>query len=156
MHVKPQEAHHISVLAGQGEIKRLKSAVQELAARENVSTADLLISCKDDFQQTAAHIAAKSGQSKSIEALAELLDTPDKRSAYFNMANRFSGDRPVHTAMRHGYLDAFKALVENGADPTVKNRFGDRVVDYPADHYEQDEVHKVVDEYKDKLDLMTA
>ncbi|KAK0716835.1 hypothetical protein B0T26DRAFT_707430 [Lasiosphaeria miniovina] len=105
------------------------------------------MACKDDFQQTAAHIAAKSGQTRSIDALAELCGTPAHRQEYFNMANRFTGDRPVHTAMRHGYLDVLKALVRHGADPTVKNRYGDRVVDYPGD-YEAEEVQKVVDDYE--------
>ncbi|KAK4161239.1 hypothetical protein QBC43DRAFT_268925 [Cladorrhinum sp. PSN259] len=151
MHIKPQEAHHIAVLAGQGETAKLKAAVKDLAERESTSPGDVLIACKDDFQQTAAHIAAKSGQTKSILALAEILATDDNKTTYFNMANRFTGDRPVHTAMRRGYLDTLKALVSNGADPTVKNRFGDMVVDYPGD-YEPEEVQRVVEEYKDRMD----
>jgi len=73
----------------------------------------------------------------------------EQKVVFFNMANRFSGDRPVHTAMRHGYLDVFKALVNNGADPTVKNRFGDVVTDYPGD-YEQEEVQAIIDKYNMK------
>jgi ankyrin repeat protein len=65
------------------------------------------------------------------------------------MANRFSGDRPVHTAMRHGHLGVLKVLIANGADPTVKNHFGDKVGDYLGD-FEPDEVHKLVDEYNSK------
>jgi hypothetical protein len=64
MHITTSEAHHISVLAGQGEIIKLRAAVKSLAAREEASTAEVLIACKDDFQQTAAHIAAKAGQSR--------------------------------------------------------------------------------------------
>ncbi|KAK3330739.1 hypothetical protein B0H66DRAFT_73460 [Apodospora peruviana] len=146
MNIKPQESHHISVLAGQGEVRKLSAAVKTLAQRENASPADVLISCKDDFQQTAAHIAAKSGQTASIEKLAELLATEENKKVYFNMENRFSRDRPVHTAMRHGYLDVLKALVRHGADPTVKNRFGDSITDYPGD-YEPEEVQKILDEY---------
>lgn len=63
------------------------------------------------------------------------------------MPNRFSGDRPVHTAMRHGYLEVLKVLVRHGADPTLPNRFGDKVMDYPGDHYEQDEVRSIVEGY---------
>ncbi len=62
------------------------------------------------------------------------------------MANRFSGDCPVHSAMRHGFLGAFKALVANGADPTAKNRFGDLVVDYLGD-FGQEEVLQIVEEH---------
>ncbi|KAK3694171.1 hypothetical protein B0T22DRAFT_437273 [Podospora appendiculata] len=147
MNITPQEAHHVSVLAGQGETAKLAVHVKHLAQRERASTADVVIACKDDFQQTAAHIAAKSGQRVSIEKLAELLESDEKRAIYFNMANRFSGDRPVHTAMRHGYLHVFQALVRHGADPTAENRFGDSVMDYPGDH-DQAEVQKVIDEYK--------
>ncbi|KXX75833.1 Ankyrin repeat domain-containing protein 27 [Madurella mycetomatis] len=150
MHITAQELHHISVLAGQGEIIKLRAAVKNLAERENTSTAEVLLACKDDFHQTAAHIAAKSGQTRSIQTLAELLDAEENKETYFNIANRFSGDRPVHTAMRHGFLDVFKALVTNGADPTVKNRFGDTVVDYPGD-FEPEEVEQVLDEYRDRM-----
>jgi hypothetical protein len=85
----------------------------------------------------------------SIEALAELVGDEKKKAVFFNMANRFTGDRPVHTAMRHGYFDVFKALVRHGADPTVKNRFGDVVTDYPGD-YEPEEVQAIVDEYSQR------
>ncbi|KAK4197809.1 hypothetical protein QBC40DRAFT_180069 [Triangularia verruculosa] len=155
MHISPQEAHHVAVLAGQGECAKLTAAVKALARREHESPANILIACKDDFQQTAAHIAAKSGQSKSIDTLADLLDDDEKRAAYFNMANRFSGDRPIHTAMRHGYLDAFKALVTHGADPTMKNRFGDIVEDYPGD-FDPEEVSQVVEDYRTRMDKLKA
>lgn len=78
------------------------------------------------------------------------MGSEEKKTIYFNMANRFTGDRPVHTAMRHGYLDVFKSLVRHGADPTITNRFGDRVVDYPGD-YELEEVQAIVDEYTFKI-----
>lgn len=61
----------------------------------------------------------------------------------------------MHTAMRHGFLDVFKALVTNGADPTVKNRFGDTVVDYPGD-FEPEEVEQVLDEYRDRMSARTS
>ncbi|KAM7195926.1 hypothetical protein V8F20_007291 [Naviculisporaceae sp. PSN 640] len=150
MKISPQESHHVSVLAGQGELTKLASTVDALARRENESPADVLICCKDDFHQTAAHIAAKSGQVRSIEKLAELLASDEKRAIYFNMGNRFSGDRPVHTAMRHGFIDVFKALVRHGADPTIKNRFGDCVFDYLGD-YEPEEVQAVVDSYTSRV-----
>jgi len=50
----------------------------------------------------------------------------------------------VHTAMRHGYLEVLKVLVRHGADPTLPNRFGDKVMDYPGD-YEQEEVRRIVE-----------
>ena len=167
MHITQQESHDVSVLAGQGELVKLRKAVHSLAERESASPADILIACKDDFQQTAAHMAAKGGQVRmfsailsdmtcrshrqgSIETLAELLGNEDKKVEYFNMANRFTGDRPAHTAMRNGYLDVFKTLVRHGADPTVKNRFGDAVTDYPGD-YSPEEVQAVIDEYNERI-----
>lgn len=80
MHISPQESHHVSVLAGQGEVIKLVATVNALAQREKESPADVLIFCKDDFQQTAAHIAAKSGQvGMSITTLAPTspLSPPD-------------------------------------------------------------------------------
>ncbi|KAK1780619.1 hypothetical protein QBC45DRAFT_98467 [Copromyces sp. CBS 386.78] len=147
MFITPQEAHSISVRAGQGDLAGLAAVVKSLARRENVTEAEVLISCKDDFQRTAAHIAAQLGQRSSIEALAVLLGSQENKTTYFNMANRFTGDRPVHTAMRFGYLDVLRALVAHGADPTAKNRFGDSVLDYPGD-YEMDEAKSIVDEYR--------
>jgi ankyrin repeat protein len=170
MRISQQEAHHVSVLAGQGDVAKLRATVLALAEREGAAPADVLIACKDDFQQTPAHIAAKSGQSRrhltvrsclawpcssclaknetgSIEALAGLLSEKDKKAEFFNMTNRFSGDRPVHTALRHGYLDVFRALVKHGADPTAENRFRDKVTDYEGD-FEKDEVQRVVDEWR--------
>lgn len=83
----------------------------------------------------------------SIEALAELLENAENKEAYFNTANRFTGDRPVHTAMRHGFLGVLEVLVAHGADPTATNSFGDRVVDYLGD-FEPEQVQRVVDEYE--------
>jgi hypothetical protein len=170
MPIAEHESHQIAVYAGQGETTKLASAVKDLARREGTSTAEILIGCKDDFHQNAAHIAAKAAQTRneamavdtilviimlirpagSIETLAELLGSGGNKAIYFNMANRFSGDRPVHTAMRHGHMGVLKVLVANGADPTVKNRFGDMIVDYLGD-FEPEEVHKLVDEYNSKI-----
>ncbi|KAK3938074.1 hypothetical protein QBC46DRAFT_318418 [Diplogelasinospora grovesii] len=146
MRITEEESHTISVLAGQGDIKKIRTVVETLAQREDAMPADVLMACKDDFQQTAAHIAAKSGQARSIETLADLLHDNEKKAQYFNAANRFSGDRPVHTAMRHGFVDVFKTLVRHGADPTAKNRFGDTAVDYPGD-FDPSEVHRIMSEY---------
>ncbi len=85
----------------------------------------------------------------SIETLAELLNTEENKATYFNMANRFSGDRPAHTAMRHGFLGVLRALLANGADPMAKNRFGDMVVDYLGD-FEPEEVLSIVEEHVGK------
>ncbi|KAK0753717.1 hypothetical protein B0T18DRAFT_302470, partial [Schizothecium vesticola] len=144
MAITDAESRHISVLAGEGDLPKLRAAVQALALREALCPADVLITCKDDYHQTAAHIAAKGGQARSIETLADILATEEKKAVFFNMPNRFSGDRPVHTAMRHGYLEVLKVLVRHGADPTLPNRFGDKVMDYPGD-YEQDEVRRIVE-----------
>ncbi len=62
MAIAPHEAHQIAVHAGQGEIVQLAALVRSLAEREGISPAQILISSKDDFQQTAAHMAAKAGQ----------------------------------------------------------------------------------------------
>ncbi|KAK3497212.1 uncharacterized protein B0T23DRAFT_77950 [Neurospora hispaniola] len=155
MFITPQESHLISVRAGQGDLAGLAIIVKSLAQREKVTEAEVLISCKDDFQRTAAHIAAQLGQRSSIETLAALLDSEEDKATYFNMANRFTGDRPVHTAMRFGYLEVLRTLVTHGADPTAKNRFGDTVLDYPGE-YEMDEVKSIVDEYRARFPQTTT
>jgi len=62
MPIAPHESHQAAVFAGQGETSKLTTFVRSLAEREGTSPGQVLISCKDDFQQTAAHIAAKAGQ----------------------------------------------------------------------------------------------
>lgn len=62
MPISSRETHQVSALAGQGEVPKLVSLVRKLARREGTPTSAVLAACKDDFQQTAAHIAAKAGQ----------------------------------------------------------------------------------------------
>lgn len=66
MAITDAESRHISVLAGEGDLPKLRAAVQALALREALSPADVLITCKDDYHQTAAHIAAKGGQARKF------------------------------------------------------------------------------------------
>ncbi len=62
MAISPHEAHQIAVHAGQGETAELTALVRSLAEREGTSPGQVLLGCKDDFQNTAAHMAAKAGQ----------------------------------------------------------------------------------------------
>ncbi len=66
MHISHAESHGISVLAGQGELVRLRDEVNRLAEREGTTPDEILIACKDDYHQTAAHIAAKGGQTREF------------------------------------------------------------------------------------------
>lgn len=68
MPVTRQESHQISVYAGQGEVAKLRSLVHDLAEREGMTTAEVLLASKDDYHQTAAHIAAKAGQTRTRSA----------------------------------------------------------------------------------------
>jgi hypothetical protein len=65
MPVTPDESHQIAVHAGQGDTIQLSALVRQLAEREGTSPAQILLSCKDDFHQTAAHIASKAGQTRT-------------------------------------------------------------------------------------------
>lgn len=69
MAITDAESRHISVLAGEGDLPKLRAAVQALALREALCPADVLITCKDDYHQTAAHIAAKGGQARKFPPL---------------------------------------------------------------------------------------
>lgn len=66
MSATQRESHEISVLAGQGETAKLATLVREIAEREGASPGEILLGCKDDFQQTAAHIAAAAGQTRGF------------------------------------------------------------------------------------------
>ncbi|KAL2128360.1 hypothetical protein VTI74DRAFT_9288 [Chaetomium olivicolor] len=150
MPISREEKQRICQLVGQGDTFKLVSVVKDLASREATSTADVLMSCKDDWYENAAHMAAQTGQGRCIETLSRLLETDENRVTYFNTANRFNGDRPVHAAMRSGFFGLLKLLVAHGADPTVKNRFGDVADEYLGDH-DPEEMQKVMEEYKSRI-----
>ncbi|KAH6630767.1 hypothetical protein B0J18DRAFT_422178 [Chaetomium sp. MPI-SDFR-AT-0129] len=146
MYITPLEARDLALSTSDGHTARLRSLVTKLAQREGTSAADILIGLRDDFNQTLAHTACKAGQIASIQTLADLLHTRANKTLFFNLSNRFTGDRPVHTAMRLGYVSVLKVLVTHGADPTATNRFGDTVEDYLGD-FEEGEVRGVVEGY---------
>ena len=87
----------------------------------------------------------------SIEALASLFDDDGQKHTFFNMKNRFSGDTPAHTAIRHGWLEVVRSLVEHGTNPLTTNRFGETILDY-EEYFEPGEVTSIVDGYKKRLD----
>lgn len=71
MPVAQHESHQVAVFAGQGETVKLATFVRSLAEREGTSPCQVLLSCKDDFQQTAAHMAAKAGQIRKCPPLTD-------------------------------------------------------------------------------------
>lgn len=62
MRISQEDLRKIAVLAGQGEVGEMTSLVNRYAEKERATTGWILLECKDDFHQTAAHIAAKAGQ----------------------------------------------------------------------------------------------
>lgn len=73
---------------------------------------------RDEQGRTAMHIAAERGFSKTIELLVEL-------GANINAQDNHK-ETPLHRAARQPHAAATTALlIMNGADITIKNRFGD-------------------------------
>lgn len=73
---------------------------------------------RDDQGRTAMHVAAERGYSKTIELLVEL-------GANINAQDNHM-ETPLHRAARQPHAAATSALlIMNGADITLRNRFGD-------------------------------
>ncbi|RAO72859.1 uncharacterized protein BHQ10_008871 [Talaromyces amestolkiae] len=73
---------------------------------------------KDCFDRGMLHGAACNGQSEIIEILLEFDPTLD-----INMQD-VNGKTTLHDVARNGYMDTAKVLLDHGADPTIKDRFG--------------------------------
>ena len=102
-----------------------ETALMYLAMHGDLDLADALIRKgaivnKPDW--SPLHYAAMNGQLKMIEFLLE-------RSAYIDAASD-NGTTPMMMAARSGKIDAVKMLVEQGADPSQRNKAGLTAADY--------------------------
>lgn len=98
------------------------------ALRGNLSAARALIKLDADVNKTGwtpLHYAA-SGTTQDAAAMVALLL---EESAYIDAASP-NGTTPLMMAVRYGTADVARLLVEEGADPTLKNDLGLTAIDF--------------------------
>jgi len=105
-----------------------ESALMLAALRGNLSAARALIRLDADVNKTGwtpLHYAA-SGTTQDAAAMVALLL---EESAYIDAASP-NGTTPLMMAVRYGTADVARLLVEEGADPTLKNDLGLTAIDF--------------------------
>lgn len=105
-----------------------ESALMLAALRGNLSAARALIRLDADVNKTGwtpLHYAA-SGTTQDAAAMVALLL---EESAYIDAASP-NGTTPLMMAVRYGTGDVALLLIEEGADPTLKNDLGLTAIDF--------------------------
>ncbi|ODV84142.1 hypothetical protein CANARDRAFT_29310 [[Candida] arabinofermentans NRRL YB-2248] len=81
-----------------------------------------LLTTQDEYTlATPLHMAAANGHSEVVSYLLSLLDETEVK-LLINKQNE-SGNTALHWASLNGHVSCVKVLVENGADPFIKNKF---------------------------------
>ena len=125
----------IFLFAVVGDTKKLMDAI---------SRDRLLLTLEDEHQHTVLYIAARSGYHDTTLALI-------KAGAPVNH-QQVNGSTPLHAASFYGQPDIVEMLLEYGANPAIKNRFGstpaeeayDENIKDLFDHYNEDNLLKIM------------
>lgn len=107
---------------------RDESALMMAALRGNLEVARLLIERDADVNKTGwtpLHYAASSTAETATSMVALLLE----HHAYIDAASP-NGTTPLMMAVRYGSPDVARRLVEEGADPTIRNQLGLTAADF--------------------------
>lgn len=105
----------------------VKSIFQELADPEKI--ASLINETRDPLGDAPLHIATKYGNYAVLDLLL------DQEGVETDPKTRIDGNTPLHLAVKYLQLDPeygkflVEELLEVGADPKVKNKYGEKPVD---------------------------
>ncbi|KAG5939621.1 hypothetical protein E4U53_007760 [Claviceps sorghi] len=105
-----------------GENGDLNECLLELAERERVSEAEILVGTRNEGKSTALHMAAGNGHVETVRRLLQCFDgrPQGEKQAYVDEANEH-GNTGLHWAALGGHLDTVKLLMEHGASPALAN-----------------------------------
>ncbi|KAI1819003.1 ankyrin [Xylaria intraflava] len=139
-----EEIDDLIYLARAGEDTELTEMLQELAARDAATPADVLTAAREEQgKATCLHMAAANGHARTVTLILSYLPVPAKASAaatppvasedtsslpaatqaepvYIDVQNSF-GNSALHWACLRGHLDIVKLLLSRGASPTLAN-----------------------------------
>ncbi|KJZ74497.1 hypothetical protein HIM_06093 [Hirsutella minnesotensis 3608] len=119
------EIDDLIYLARTGENADLEETLTDLAAREKVTTAEILLAAKDEGKSSTLHMATGNGHLALSETVRMLLEAFDGRprnekQAFVDEPNEH-GNTGLHWAALGGHLDTVKLLLEHGASPALTN-----------------------------------
>ncbi|KAJ6107146.1 hypothetical protein N7523_008469 [Penicillium sp. IBT 18751x] len=115
-----------------GDLEALKADIATLASQHGCPESHIVASAIDMEAESEGgtgscvlHFPAANGNIEILNALLQRLSDldPAQRAAFVNHRN-YSGNTSLHWAALNTHLECVKALVESGADVTVKNDAG--------------------------------
>ncbi|KAI1733511.1 ankyrin [Xylaria scruposa] len=136
-----EEIDDLIYLARVGDDTDLTSMLQELAARDAATPADILTAAREEqSKSTCLHMAAANGHAKTVTLILSYLPVVAKTAApppvpegdesaqaavqadrpYIDAQNAF-GNTALHWACLGGHLDIVKLLLSRGASPAITN-----------------------------------
>jgi uncharacterized protein len=142
------------------DLPEFNTLAKELCKRENISLSELLLVVKDEYSGNGPlHMAAANGHSstllmptilllitdcyvpETLRAILDQLSHPPQNPLQLALINQqnSAGNIALHWAALNGHLECVKALLDAGADPTIKNKAGHDVV-YEAEVNDKTEV----------------
>lgn len=128
----------------------LDEALSWAARNDRVEALDVLVARgasvdADVYRGTALAWAAACGRTRAILGLLALRADPNNRGT-FGGPEHGDGTTPLHHAAEGGHLDAIRALLDSGADPTVRDALYDSTPAGWAEHFGREQARDLLQE----------
>ncbi|OKL64714.1 hypothetical protein UA08_00340 [Talaromyces atroroseus] len=114
-----------------GDIDALKAEISKWSEEHKIPASTILRSALDTEDESEGgtgasllHWPAANGNVELLNYLLQILKTTPEESASFINYRNYTGNTPLHWAALNTHLDCVKALVEAGADISLKNDAG--------------------------------
>ncbi|CAM1508005.1 Fc.00g048530.m01.CDS01 [Cosmosporella sp. VM-42] len=116
------EIDDLIYFARAGEQSDLTETVQNLAERETVTPAEILVAARDEGKSTCLHMATGNGHLEVVQQLVRSFEgrSKEERQTFLDDPNEH-GNTGLHWAALGGHLNIVKFLLEQGASPALAN-----------------------------------